>query len=36
MRERIALVNGTFELQSRPGEGTCVVASVALTDEDEA
>jgi signal transduction histidine kinase len=34
MRERIALVNGTFELESRPGDGTRVVATVALTDED--
>jgi signal transduction histidine kinase len=34
MRERMALVNGTFELQSRPGDGTRVVALVALDDED--
>ena len=34
MRERVALVNGTFELESRPGSGTRVVASVALDDED--
>jgi signal transduction histidine kinase len=34
MRERIALVNGTFELESRPGDGTRIVATVALTDED--
>jgi signal transduction histidine kinase len=34
MRERVALVNGTFELQSRPGDGTRVVATVALDDED--
>jgi len=34
MRERVALVNGTFELESRPGDGTRVVATVALDDED--
>ena len=34
MRERVALVNGTFSLESRPGDGTRVVASVALEDED--
>lgn len=34
MRERVALVNGTFELESRPGDGTRVVATVALVDED--
>ncbi len=34
MRERVALVNGTFELESRPGDGTRVVATVALADED--
>ena len=34
MRERVALVNGTFELESRPGGGTRVVATVALDDED--
>jgi signal transduction histidine kinase len=34
MRERMALVNGTFELESRPGDGTRVVATVALADED--
>lgn len=34
MRERIALVNGTFELESRHGDGTRIVATVALTDED--
>ncbi len=34
MRERVALVNGTFELESRPGLGTRVVATVALDDED--
>lgn len=33
MRERVALVNGTFELESRPGQGTRVVATVALNDE---
>lgn len=33
MRERVALVNGTFELESRPGDGTRVVATVALNDE---
>lgn len=33
MRERVALVNGTFELESRPGDGTRVVATVALDDE---
>ncbi|MHB8838020.1 MAG: sensor histidine kinase [Gemmatimonadaceae bacterium] len=35
MRERVALVNGTFQLESRPGDGTRVVASVALDDEGE-
>lgn len=35
MRERVALVNGTFELESRPGDGTRVVATVALDDEDK-
>ena len=34
MRERVALVNGTFSLESRPGNGTRVVATVALEDED--
>jgi len=34
MRERVALVNGTFSLESRPGNGTRVVATVALDDED--
>jgi signal transduction histidine kinase len=34
MRERVALVNGTFELESRPGGGTRVVATVALVEED--
>jgi signal transduction histidine kinase len=34
MRERVALVNGTFELESRPGSGTRVAATVALVDED--
>lgn len=34
MRERVALVNGTFELESKPGDGTRVVATVALDDED--
>ncbi len=34
MRERVALVNGTFSLESRPGDGTRVVASVALDNED--
>jgi len=34
MRERIALVNGTFELESQPGDGTRIVATVGLTDED--
>ena len=33
MRERMALVNGTFQLESRPGNGTRVVAKVALDDE---
>ncbi len=35
MRERVALVNGTFQLESRPGDGTRVVATVALDDEGE-
>lgn len=35
MRERVALVNGTFTLESLPGDGTRVVASVALDDKDE-
>lgn len=35
MRERVALVNGTFELESQPGDGTHVVATVALADEDK-
>lgn len=34
MRERVALVNGIFSLESRPGDGTRVVATVALEDED--
>lgn len=34
MRERVALVNGEFTLESLPGDGTRVVASVALDAED--
>jgi signal transduction histidine kinase len=34
MRERVALVNGTFELESHPGQGTRVVTTVTLDDED--
>ena len=30
MRERVALVDGTFEITSRPGQGTRVRASVPL------
>jgi signal transduction histidine kinase len=34
MRERVALVNGVFTLESLPGDGTRVVATVALDAED--
>ncbi|MBM3908074.1 MAG: hypothetical protein FJ363_08335 [Gemmatimonadetes bacterium] len=34
MRERMALVNGAFELESRPGDGTRVIATAALNNED--
>ena len=34
MRERIALLGGDFEIRSRPGEGTTVVAEVPLTTPD--
>ncbi len=34
MRERIALLGGDFEIRSRPGEGTTVVAEVPLPAPD--
>jgi signal transduction histidine kinase len=30
MEERVALVGGTFQIQSAPGEGTAVVASFPI------
>lgn len=33
MRDRVALVNGTFELESRPGEGTKILVKVPLDDD---
>jgi PAS domain S-box-containing protein len=35
MQERIALLGGEFEVRSRPGSGTLVVAKVPLTDSEE-
>jgi signal transduction histidine kinase len=35
MRERAALVGGTLEIESAPGEGTTVFARVPLTFPDE-
>jgi PAS domain S-box-containing protein len=32
MRERVALLNGNLEIQSRPGAGTAVFAEIPLTD----
>lgn len=34
MRERAALVNGTFELESKPGRGTCVFVGVPAAFAD--
>lgn len=34
MRERAALVNGTFELESKPGSGTCVFVGVPAAFAD--
>jgi signal transduction histidine kinase len=31
MQERVALLNGTLEIQSQPGAGTCVFAEIPLT-----
>jgi signal transduction histidine kinase len=33
MRERVELLNGELDLQSRPGEGTQIMISVPLTEE---
>jgi signal transduction histidine kinase len=30
MRERVALLGGEFEVRSKPGEGTTVVAEIPL------
>lgn len=35
MRERIEMLGGTFSIQSKPGEGTSVLAEIPLTLEDE-
>lgn len=34
MRERVALLGGQFEIESRPGDGTTVVATVPLKAEE--
>jgi signal transduction histidine kinase len=34
MQERVSLVRGQFHLESKPGQGTIVVASVPLITED--
>ncbi|HEX7942571.1 MAG TPA: ATP-binding protein, partial [Gemmatimonadaceae bacterium] len=35
MRERVGLANGTLSVESTPGRGTRVVATVPLTDQME-
>ncbi len=35
MQERVRDLGGRFEVTSRPGEGTCVVAEVPLANEEE-
>jgi signal transduction histidine kinase len=35
MRERVGLVNGTLRVESNPGRGTRVVASVPLTELEQ-
>jgi signal transduction histidine kinase len=35
MRERIALLDGHFEIHSEPGAGTLVVAEVPLREETD-
>jgi signal transduction histidine kinase len=34
MRERIALIGGSFEIHSEPGDGTEVVAEVPLPEAE--
>jgi signal transduction histidine kinase len=34
MQERVHMVQGQFNIESRPGEGTTIVASVPLIGED--
>jgi len=34
MQERVHLLNGRFSLESRPGEGTKIIATVPVIPED--
>jgi signal transduction histidine kinase len=36
MRERVALVNGTFSINSKPQRGTCIDVTVAVATPNEA
>ncbi len=36
MKERAAAINGTFTIQSEPGQGTCLTLSVALPEREGA